>query len=60
MTTYLFKDPEIIDFCGLDGPGGPETTPECVALCAPPFGVVSGARGAAQTPNINDFRVPEK
>ncbi len=32
-------------------PGAPETTPKGGALRAPPFGVVSGAPGAVQTPN---------
>ncbi len=44
----FFRDPEIIDFGGLDGP------------CATPFGVVSGAPGSVQTPEIEDFWVPEK
>ncbi len=56
----FFMDPAIIDFGGLDGPGGPETTPNGGALRAPPFGVVSGAPGAVQIPKIDDFRVPEK
>ena len=51
------RDPEIIDFWGL---GGPETTPKGGALRAPPFGVVWGVPGAVQTPNIDDFWVPEK
>ncbi len=45
----LFRDPEIIDLGGLDGPGAPETTPKGGTLRAPPFGVVSGAPGAVQT-----------
>ncbi len=56
----LFRDPEIIEFWGLDGHGASETTPKGGALRAQPFGVVSGAPGAFQTPKIDDFRVPEK
>ncbi len=41
-------------------PEAPETTPKGGALRAPPFGVVSGDRGAAQTPKIDDLWVPEK
>ncbi len=40
----FFWDPEAIDFGGLDGPGSPRSN------CALPFGVVSGAPGAVQTP----------
>ncbi len=43
------RDPEIIDFGVWTAPGA-----------APPFGVVSGATGAVQTPRIDDFWVPEK
>jgi hypothetical protein len=41
-------------------PGAPETTPKGQARRAPPFGGVSGAPRAAQTPKINDLWVPEK
>ncbi len=56
----FFSDPEIIDFRGLDGPGALDTTPKGGALRALPFGVVSGAPGAVQTPKIDDFWVPGK
>ncbi len=64
-TSYLYNDenlfsldPEIIDFWGLDGPGGPETNPTGGALPASRFGVVSGAPGAVQTSKIDDSWVP--
>ncbi len=41
-------------------PGTPETTPKGGAGSAKPFGVVSGAAGAVQTPTIDDVWVPEK
>ncbi len=41
-------------------PGAPETTPKGGALCAPLFGMASGAPGAVQTPKIKDFWVQEK
>jgi hypothetical protein len=41
-------------------PGAPKTTPKGGVGRAPPAGVVSGAPGAVQTPNIDDFWVPEK
>ncbi len=59
MKNVFFLDPELIDFWGLDGPGVPEPIPKGGALRAPPSGVVSGALGAVQTPNIDDFWVPE-
>jgi hypothetical protein len=41
------------------GSGRPRDAPETAlkgrVLRAPPFGVVSGASGAVQTPNIDDF-----
>ncbi len=41
-------------------PGAPETTPKGGVLRAPPFGVVSGAPGAVQTQNNDDFWVLEE
>ncbi len=41
-------------------PGVPENTTKGGARSAPPFGVVSGAPGAVQTTNIDDFWVPEE
>ncbi len=38
----------------------PETTPKGWERSAPPFGLVSGAPGAVQTPKIYDFWVTEK
>ncbi len=38
-------------------PGASETTQQGGAL---PFGVLSGAPGAVQTPKVDDFWVPEK
>ena len=39
-------------------PGTPETAPKGGARSAPPFGMVSGAPGAVQSPNIDAFWVP--
>ncbi len=36
-------------------PGAPETTPKGGARSTSLFGMVSGAPGAVQTPNIDDF-----
>ncbi len=41
-------------------PGAPENMPKGGALRAPPFGVVSGALGAVQTPKVDDLWDPEK
>ena len=38
----------------------PETTPKGGALCAPPFGMVTGAPRAVQTPKVYDFWVQGK
>ncbi len=53
MITYF------IDLCGLDGPGGPETTPKGGSPRAQLFEVVSGADGAIEAPTIDDFWLPE-
>ncbi len=39
------------------GPPAPETFPEGGGLRTPPFGIIVGASGAVQTPNICDFLV---
>ena len=53
----FFKDPEI-GHCG--GPGARETLPKGAGRRPTPFGMVSRAPGAAQTPKMADFRVLKK
>ncbi len=60
MYTY-FSGTQKSRFVGVwTTPGAAQTTPKGGALRAPPFGVVSGAPRAVQTPKIYDFWVPEK
>ncbi len=52
--------PGIVDVWGLGGPGGPKTILKGGGLRLPPFGMVLGAAGAAQTSKIVDFRPAQK
>ncbi len=53
--------PEIADFGGSGWPlRPPKTIPEGGGLRPPPFGMVVGAAGAAQTPKLDDFRPAPK
>ncbi len=60
MTNYFSWTQQSYILAVWTAPRAPETTPKGGALRAPPFGVVSGAHGAVQTPKIDDFWVPEK
>ncbi len=60
METYFCGTWKSSIFGVWTAPGAPEVTPKGVALGAPPFGVVSGAPGAVQTPKIYDFSNSEK
>jgi hypothetical protein len=60
MKTY-FSGAQASSILGVwAAPGAPNPTPRGGALRAPPFVVVSGAPGAVQTPNVDDFWVPEE
>jgi hypothetical protein len=59
MNTYLPGTQKSMIFGVWTAPGAPETAPKGGVRSAPPFGMVSGARGAVQTPKIDDFWVPE-
>ncbi len=60
MKTY-FAGTQQSSIVGLwTAPGAMKTTLNGGALRAAPFGRVSGAHGAVQTPKINDFWVPGK
>ncbi len=52
--------PEIVDFWGLGGPGGPKPFPTGVPRSGPLVGRCFGATGAAQTTKISDFRSTPK
>ncbi len=52
----FFKDWNSVILGGLGGPGGPGDPSKRWGLRPTPFGRVSGAPGAAQTPKMTDFR----
>ena len=52
----FFKDRKSAILGVWAAPGAPETLPKGGGLRPPPFGRVSGALGAAQTPNMADLR----
>ncbi len=54
FNTWFLGRPEIVDFWVWAAPAAPETIPEGGERRPPPFGMVFGAAGAAQTPKIND------
>ncbi len=59
--TWFWGRPQILDFWGLGGPGGPKNTLQKVGGRSPPAsGKVFGAAGAAQTQRIGDFRPAQK
>ncbi len=58
MDTYFSGTQKSWIFGVWTAPGAPETIPKGGVLRAQPFGVVSGAPGAVQTPKIDDFWVP--
>ncbi len=58
--TLFLGRPEVVDFGGLGGPGGPNNHAKIWRLCPSYFCMVSRAPGAAQTPKIDDFRPAQK
>jgi hypothetical protein len=52
---WFLGRPEIVEFWGLGGPGGPRNHSRRWGATPPPSGVVFGAAGAAQTSQIDDF-----
>jgi hypothetical protein len=57
LKTWFLGRPDMVDFGGLGGPGGPQIHPRRWWASPPPCGMVFGA---AQTPTINDFRPAQK
>ncbi len=56
MTFYKKKDRKSVMLGVWAAPGAPETLAKGEELRPPPFGMVSGAPGAAQTHKMTDFR----
>jgi hypothetical protein len=58
--TWLLGRPEIVEFWGQCGPGGPKHHSRRCGGSLPTFGMVVAAAGASQTPKIDDCRPAQK